>query len=351
LQPSRFVTEESEEVGALAVAERWTGSGFRSLLVCLDRSAAAEAALPLAGYLAGIDQARITLLHVVEPPAEAAEMHATDALESAIARQEARSYLERLSERALDRSLPVDSQVGEGHAAQTVGAMAAELDADLVVLSRSGEGRSAKWTLGGTAQKIIALAHRAVLIVPPDARQPTARVPPRRILVPLDGSLRGESVLPTALRIARASDAEIVIAHAVPDPSGTEVLHTPEDLALARQLADRLTAGAEDYLRRIQAQLTDAGARVATVVCRATDHRQGLVALATGQQIDLVVLSAHGAVCNPECRFGSVTSYIIAHAPAPVLVIQDLPPRVSGGRTTQPTRLPPRAVDAGAGAP
>jgi nucleotide-binding universal stress UspA family protein len=321
-------------------------AGFRSFLVCLDGSQAAEAVLPLAVHLASVDDAHMTLLQVLDGPRRSAEMHATDALEWEIARQEARSYLHRVAGRSRELGARVSSQIAEGEAARGVTAMAAAIAADLVVLSRYGEGGIEDWRVGGTAQKILALIRGAVLVVPPDAQHPAPRVPPRRILVPLDGSLRGESVLPTALRVARASDAELVIAHAVPEPIRSELLQAPDDLALAQALADRQADRAATYLEGIGAQLRTAGVRAATAVCRATDHREGLVALIAGESADLVVVSAHGSVCNPARRFGSVTSHLIAHAPVPVLVIQDLPDQMGGATFAEPPRLPPRSTDA-----
>ena len=161
--------------------------------------------------------------------------------------------------------------------------------------------------------------------------------------------MRGESVLPTLLHLARADDAEVVIAHAVADPIRTEVLSTPDDVALARELADHVAARADAYLERIRSQLAASGVRARTVVCRAADYREGIIALVAAERVDLVVVSAHGSVCNPRRRFGSVTSYLIAHSTAPVLVIQDLPD--SARRTVTATRLrpPSRSSDASLG--
>jgi nucleotide-binding universal stress UspA family protein len=188
-----------------------------------------------------------------------------------------------------------------------------------------------------------------VLIVPHGGWRLAPRVPPRRILAPLDGSLRGESVLPTVVRLARATGAEIVVVHVVPDPVRTEVLSTPEDLALAQELADRLAARADAYLERIRSQLIAGGVRACASVSRAADHREGLVALAAAERADLVVMSAHGSVCNPRRPFGSVTAHLIQHASAPVLVMQDLPDRNWRAAASSPSRLPPRSLDAAAG--
>lgn len=320
--------------------------GFRSLLVCLDRSSASEAVLPIAAHLANIDAARLTLLHVLESPPDTGEGQAIDALEWEIARQEARAYLETVAQRALALGVRADTRIGEGTAARGIAAVATEVDADLLVMTRFGEGGVEDWSLGSTAQKILAVSRSAVLVVPPDHREPAARVPPRRILVPLDGSLRGECVLPTALRFARASGAELVLAHAVPDLIRTELLRAPEDLALAEQLSDRVAAGAEVYLARIEAQLRASGARVTATVCRAGDHREGLVALGALQRADLILLSAHGCGCNPRSRFGSVARFLIDHASAPVLVLQDLSQRLDGAIIAEPPRMPPRSIDA-----
>lgn len=326
------------------------GAGFHRVLVCLDRSRAAEAVLPLATYLARVDHAPMTLLHVLEGLPDGAAVRATDAIEWEVARQEARSYLDSLTEHSQKLGVATQCQIAEGSAAHAVAASAAELEADLLVLSSCGESGPDAWSLGGTAQKILALGRAAMLVVPPHDRGPVPRVPPRRILVPLDGSLRGESVLPTAIRLARADQSEIVLGHVVADPVRTEVLSTPDDLALAQELADRMAARAGAYIDRIRSQLAAAGVRTRASVCRASDHREGLVAMAAAERADLIVMSAHGSVCNPRRPFGSVTSHVIAHSTAPVLVIQDLPDRTSRATAAPPpSLLPPRSVDAALG--
>src|SRR3546814_15735031 len=58
-----------------------------------------------------------------------------------------------------------------------------------------------------------------ILLVPPNAEPKPDSY--RRIVVPLDGSCWAESVLPVATRLARAADAELVLAHIVPRPELT----------------------------------------------------------------------------------------------------------------------------------
>jgi nucleotide-binding universal stress UspA family protein len=320
---------------------------FRHILVCLDRSKTAEAALPLAVHFAQLDDARITLLHVLETPEEASDIRATDAIAWDIERHEAKGYLARVAEQVAERGVSPDLRVAEGTAPSQVISLAKVLDVDLTVLSSHGIGGEGAWPLGSTAQKILALARGALLVVPSSPRESSPTIPLRRIFVPLDGSVRSESVLPTAVRLARAEGAEIVIAHVVSDPIRTEVLSTEEDLTLARELSDRLNSRAQAYTDQVRARLNDEGprgARARAVVGRSTDHRAGLMALAVGERADLVLLSAHGAVCDARRPFGSVTAYFMAHSTVPVLVIQDL--RDGPHSTLVPTtRPPPRSLD------
>jgi nucleotide-binding universal stress UspA family protein len=320
--------------------------GFHRLLVCLDRSSNAEAVLPLTAHLAAVDEAAVTLVHVVEPLRESGEIHAADALEWEIVRQDARRYLDEVAGRIAAHGVAADSRIAVGGAAHAVTTLAAEIEADLLVLSTIGESGPNAWSLGSTARKLLDLARCAVLVVPGGGHGIAAHVPLRRILVPLDGSLRGESVLPAAVRLARADDAEIVLAHAVAEPIRTEVLCADDDLALARTLADRLTARAEHYLDRIRAQLEVAGVRARTLVRRAADHREGIVLLAAGEQVDLVVVSAHGCGCNPRRAFGSVTGYLLGRSPVAVLVLHDVTAGPCGAAVPAPARMPSRAIDA-----
>src|SRR5688572_15046465 len=65
---------------------------IRRILVCLDRSALAEACLPYAVALAQTFGSKLTLVNVMEPPRDGRGRATTDALGWEIARQEATSY-------------------------------------------------------------------------------------------------------------------------------------------------------------------------------------------------------------------------------------------------------------------
>jgi nucleotide-binding universal stress UspA family protein len=170
--------------------------------------------------------------------------------------------------------------------------------------------------------------------------------------VPLDGSLRTEAVLPTTARIASKFGAELILVHVVQEPIASAVLYADEDMELAKQLAARLVSRAERYLEGVGERLAHEVSSVRTRVVRHPNERQCLLELSQQEHIDLLVISAHGAACDPARTFGSVTAHVVTHSILPVLVVQDLPrdplewPHDMGEQLAPPLRasFPPEAV-------
>jgi len=298
---------------------------IRHILVCLDGSSLSELCLPDAIQLARTFGSAITLLRVLPPVLDAGAQPCVDALDSEIAKLEAEAYLHRVEQEITSASdLRVDTRVEQGHAAERIVALSHELGADLTALGSHGESGLTQWALGGTVRQVLAELRGSVLVgrsTPRPQAPPGARA---RILVPLDGTPRSESVLPTIASIARAGGAEVVLAHIAQEPAETVMLSSEEDLALSRELAARLEAGASRYLERLRSQLAREGTPARALVLRRADVLGSLLDVVQREGVDLVVLSAHGATCNPAHPFGSVSAHLLAHSTVPVLVLQDL---------------------------
>ena len=296
--------------------------GLRHILVCLDRSTAAEASLSYAIALARAFGSGVTLLYVMQPAQGHCAGDVPDPLDWELSRREASAYLDRLARQATETwGLSVETRIEQGHPAERITATARGIGEVLTVIASHGEGGSTASSLGSTAQRILAVSRGSVLVTRATSSAPSV-ITPKRILVPLDGSLRTESVLPTVERIAEAYGAEVVLAHVVPEPLPTAVLHTG-DLDLARELAGRLESRAKRYLEHVRGRMPrDTSVRIR--VTRHADERQSLLDISLQERADLVVLSAHGSVCNPRRVFGSVTQHLLAHSMAPLLVLQDL---------------------------
>jgi nucleotide-binding universal stress UspA family protein len=313
------------------------------VLVCLDRSALSATCLPYARFMADAFGAKITLLHVMPSSPGVSEPSRVDALEWQIAKREADQYLIEAKTSLGVAPQETQTHLIQGSPAEQIVATAREVGADLTILSSQGEGGGDRPELGSITQHVLASAVGSVLLTQPGS---SAHVPPRRIVVPLDGSLRSESVLPLVASLAHLHGTEVLLLHVVTEPTPTAVLSDPDDMQLALSLAARVQANAEGYLAKIRARLLPQVPEVKTFVVRRTDERQGVLDLASQQSADMVVLTAHGSTCNVERVFGSVASYVLAHARLPIFVLQEMPrnPRDSGsgqGARPSPSTRPP----------
>jgi nucleotide-binding universal stress UspA family protein len=318
------------------------GGGHR-ILVCIDRSPFSEACLPHAVAIAKSLGSAITLLYVMQPPHEQCGVHTTDVLDWELSSQEARAYLERLEREGTKASgRHVETRLEQGHPAERITSVSREIDADITVLGSHGERGVTAWTLGSTALQVLAVTRGSVLVVRPD-HGTASEISPKRILVPLDGSIRSESALPTAVRIAGDHGSELLLVLVVPEPVPTALLRTSDDLAIARDLAVRLERNARRYLEGLRSQLDREGVSARTLVLRSADEKQALLDLSQRERNDLIVLSAHGTTCNPALTCGSVTAHLLAHSSIPLLVLQDLHGSELREREGEPRAPPLRA--------
>jgi len=310
-----------------------TPSLGRHLLVCLDRSAAAEVCIAHARALAQAFGSRLTLLHVLPSSAQLGRHPVrSDALDWALERRDAEAYLRNVcADLGLDADVRIE--VTQGPPAERIAAAAHLLDADLVVLASHGEPFAEVGHVGATVHRVLASTRTSMFVARPGS---TATTSPRRIVVPLDGSPRTESALPVVAALATAHDAEVLLVHVVAEPTATALLQSAEDLELARAIADRTAVTAERYLARLRERRLHELRAVRTSVVRHPDVAQAL--LESCANADLLVLTAHGASCSAQRSLGGIASHLLEQARVPTLVLQDV--RTS---TTSSSRPPPPA--------
>lgn len=147
---------------------------FRHLLVPLDGSENAEAALPVAVHLARASEARLTLQRVLPTPVELTSIYGVpgvrmegDAYRER--RQQAEQYLAETAKRTeeLAGSSVTTQLFEERSAAEGIIEGARKAGADLLVLSSRGRGGLARFTLGSVADKVVRGTVLPVLVVRP----------------------------------------------------------------------------------------------------------------------------------------------------------------------------------------
>lgn len=294
------------------------------IVACLDRSRLSQRVAQHALAIASALGTPITLLQVLEAgPAGATR---ADPLEWDIRRYEARCSLEPLAARLCGDTCSTDAEIVEGHAAEQICLWAADHAVELVVVGAHGEGRLTDDGLGNTARNVLDRVRGSVLLVPAADNSAAAghEVRYRRLLVPVDGSSRAESVLPCAIRLAEAAQAELLIACAIPVPELIEPGPLePDDIELRERVVRRNERVAKEYLARLRRRVADSGIRVRTMVLRDGDVRSRLARLVAEENVDLVILSAHGHSGRTDAPYGSVTAHLIAHSAVPLLIVRN----------------------------
>ena len=316
------------------------GLALRRILVPLDGSPLAESVLPYVVEITRATPARVTLLQVLEVTGGMATgRRHIDAIEWEMARAESQAYLTSIATRLQAEQLGAQIELVQGRAPEQITLYAKRQAVDLIALATHGDGSPHAWTLGGTVQKIIAGAATSILIVPSHVPPAAAPVRLRRMLLPLDCSQRAECILPAATELARRCDAELVLAHVVPEPEMPRRMGaTQEDRELARRLVESNRRAASRYLRDVQSRLARVSDRVQVRLCVAARQAQTLHEMAQREAIDLVILSAHGSTGDAHQRYGMVAAEFLQAGYRPVIILQDLGASVRDERPAEAPR-------------
>jgi nucleotide-binding universal stress UspA family protein len=295
---------------------------FKHILVPLDGSRLAEAALPAASFLAGILDARVTLVHVIErdaPQEIHGERHLTEP-------DEARNYLDEVALRAFPSGIRVEKHVHSSevsNVARSIAEHVGELGPDLIVMCTHGRGGLRALVFGRIAQQVVGLGTTPVLLVQPSGSGQAPAFSCRRLLVTLDGNPDHEQGLKVAESLAKACKAElhmIMVVHKYKNLSG-EHAATAKMLPRATiALLDLAQEEAEEYLHRHITELQAAGLTVMADVHRG-DPVATIVGTAARQGIDLIVLATHGKTGMNAFWSGSATPNVASRTLVPLLLV------------------------------
>jgi universal stress protein A len=147
------------------------GWPIRRVLVAVDLSFAAEPTLAAARDLARASDARVRVLHVIEPVAAAPIMAPGIDLET-IAQRDIEEFRHRVA--AIPEIDVQDQVVRRGPPAQTIATEATDWDADVVVMGSHGRGWVERLLVGSVTEHVLALLPASVLVVPVHAHAAAA---------------------------------------------------------------------------------------------------------------------------------------------------------------------------------
>lgn len=271
-----------------------------AIVVPLDGSALAEAALPVAAWLSTATGAAVRFVHVIDD-----ERLADTPQELTLAKDRFGTYSRGLADRAgIAKST---SEVLVGDAADEL--LGAAEGARFVVIASHGRGGFRATLIGSVADKVVRGSTVPVFLVPgvESAGAPAKEKP---FVVGLDGSPQAERGLALARELAAATGARLALVRAftLPPPVGIEFSAYSPDLITSLQDA------ATDYMRGIAKPGESE---------RVVQGDAATAVVETVKELDagLVVLTSAGKGLAKRLAFGSVTDRVMHAIDRTLLVI------------------------------
>jgi nucleotide-binding universal stress UspA family protein len=311
---------------------------LRRILVGLDGSPLAETILDVVRALARRLGAEVVLLHVTHVPEMVRAAEPNSVLDGVMEQERVRgqTYLDAAAGRIAGSGLVVQTAVCVGDAATEIVRYAERERIDLIALATHGRSGMQRWLYGSVADAVLHATTTPLLLLRPTTDGAIAAPEVRRIVVPLDGSPLAEGALSTAVELARALGAPVVLVRVVEfiglafsaDPFGSPYLD-------CQQLLDVLRQDAEQYLRRLAADLRGKGLTVETRAPIGIAV-ETITALAREQPGSVIVLSTHGRSGWRARMLGSVARRVVLLASRPVLVTRPAEARTQASGSTGP---------------
>jgi nucleotide-binding universal stress UspA family protein len=286
---------------------------YKKILVPLDGSNAAEIVIPYVEELAAKLGAEIIAVSVYESSDDKSHLH--------------RYYLERIVDQMrhrINESYPgmeirIHSEVLQGKPAQQLLQYTDKANVSLIAMSSYGSsGRETK-LIGNIATKVLWSTKRPVLLIRTPATDAAIKQKRlvKKILVPLDGSKTGETIIECAEVLAGALGAELILFQVL-EPlrivAGFETV-APHSIPEGEE---SIKASARAYLNGVEQPLREKGIKTSTAIVWGSAAER-IIEYAEANT-DLVTISSHGRSGVGRWVLGSVTEKVLQVGDKPVLV-------------------------------
>jgi nucleotide-binding universal stress UspA family protein len=221
--------------------------------------------------------------------------------------------------------VPMRFELGEGHTANVIIAVAEELPADLIVMGTHGRSGLERLVLGSVTEKVLRKAPGAVLSVPhrSHAAAPSPPVVFQRILCATDFSESSTHAMSYALSLAQEAGGALTLLHVVDLPG----IYSDDPKAVAgapKGLKDYIEATRADRQERLYSVVPEDArtyCSIDTVLALGKPSRE-ILRVALEQESDLIVIGVHGRSTADLFFFGSTAQQVVREAECPVLTLR-----------------------------
>jgi nucleotide-binding universal stress UspA family protein len=292
---------------------------YTKILIPLDGSAFAEAALPLALEVSRRTGADVHVATVLEPVTS----FAYEGWEGA-AVEWTNNYLEGVLRRIEGQAGgTVTHAVLSGH---TVEMLQGECEAhgiDVVIMASHGRGTMSRLWLGSVADGFIRKASVPVLLVRPDdgaEPEPSFERTFETVLVPLDGTDQSEQALNHAIELGELFEAAYHLTRIVSYPVDLSSPYLPHTAQLNQEILDDARQAAADYLEAHAERMRRRGLRVTTSVGVDAQAGHGILSEAEAVGAGLVAMATHGRKGLSRVILGSAADKVLRGLNVPLLM-------------------------------
>ena len=298
---------------------------FGKILVCSDGSEGAMTAARMGAQIAQKFHSDVLLLHTYELAAAAYPAFVVGIWELAVSpegvdsyAQDARVALEAHTGKVFrDAGVAYAALIERGHPVEVITRLAAEREADLIVIGSRGLSGAEAFLIGSVSEGVLHHAHCPVLIVR-GAHTPQQAPEWKRIMLASDGSEGACQATAAALEIAQKFHASLSVLNVTDTPSFSYGLspYLPAD-------SETASTGAAHLLAKITKEV---GAEsTATGVHRSFHQETGypaeiIVGFANRNDASLIVIGSRGLGTFKSLVLGSVSNRVARHSHRSVLV-------------------------------
>jgi nucleotide-binding universal stress UspA family protein len=316
---------------------------FEHILVPLDGSTRAEAALPIAARIAHAAGSSVVLLQVVSMPMSygygsglgmgyeyGGGLYSSSLISEKVSeteQAEATRYLTRLAHSDLFAGIATTTDVVFGRPAPQILALAEQQAVNLLVLCSHGRTGLLRWALGSVAQRVIHHSRVPVLVLREEGSPPSAlpanTIRPFCVAVALDGSPLAETaLLPAAHLVATLAlhtQGVVHLLHVVkPHTSASETEEVEQAQAYLQRVREHLLTRTSDLNLLVTWSVTSAQDVAETIVTIAEKGKEGK----EENGCDVLAMATHGHGGIERWVMGSVTEHVIGASTVPVLVVR-----------------------------
>jgi len=306
---------------------------YKRILVPLDGSMLAEIALPYAKEIARHFGSEVTLIHVTTPSED-------------ISKFEHRAYLTKITaeteqqikksadlppgEKFKVKSAIIDSPGLFTHPAEQILDYADKENSSLIVMATHGITGIRRWALGSTANNVARAFKCPLLLVRANPKLPKS-VHFSNILVPLDGSIQSEAVLPYIVNLVTKIKSKVnllgvveLLYHLYPysEPvlgyygaaGMVKIPYTDEEMKPMKEVAEK-------YIKSVSEKLTAEGIKASYEVKIGSPGME-IIKAEEKMHPDIVAMSTHGHSGFGRFEHGSVTDKVLHAGKTPLLLVR-----------------------------